>query len=160
MAKTSPVIETVEYIHKAIDSWLEKNSEDQLTQRVHHLLDENQKKIILTLLGFENRWGGWEIDHCNGRSGNTPVGEYIKQTHEDAIQEWLLQVKLPAMSATIKKQIAQEMERHYQSEVRRRMHDMVVAKAQADVDAIMATINVDEFLTSLKKVRKLVVPQE
>jgi hypothetical protein len=160
MAKTSPVIETVDHIHKAIDSWLQKNTEERLTERVHHLLDENQKKIVLTLLGFENRWGGWEIDHCNGRSGNTPVGEYISQTHEEAIKEWLSQVKLPTMTPTIKKQITQEMERHYQSEVRRRMHDVVVAKAQADVDTLMETINVDEFLVSLKKVRKLVTPQE
>jgi hypothetical protein len=64
------------------------------------------------------------------------------------------------MTAAIKKQITQEMERHYQSEVRRRMHDVVVAKAQADVDTLMETINVDEFLVSLKKVRKLVTPQE
>jgi hypothetical protein len=158
MSKNSAAIRTVDIVHQAIDAWLKLNTDEDLTTRVHKLLDENQKKIVLTLLGFENRWGGWEIDHCNGRAGQTPVGEYIKVTHEAAIKEWLEQVKLPPMPASAKKEIEAEMRRTYTNEVREYMRKRVIERAQADVDALLSTLSVDEFIVDMKKVHKLIKP--
>lgn len=38
---------------------------------------QNAKTVLLKMMGFENNFG-WSIDHCNGRSGNSAVGDVLK----------------------------------------------------------------------------------
>lgn len=36
--------------------------------------------VLLKMIGFNNHWSsGWEIDHCNGRSGNSEIGDLAKK---------------------------------------------------------------------------------
>lgn len=52
---------------------------------------ENQKRAVtLKLLGMDNRWGKWEVDHCNGRS--SPITTHIAAAVEPLLTEWMEKV--------------------------------------------------------------------
>ena len=85
----NPINDLLPTVLKSIDKWKEKNSEEALTQRVHKLLDDNAETIVLKLLGFDNRWNKWELDHCNGRKGESAAGDYLKQDYERFLSEYL-----------------------------------------------------------------------
>lgn len=80
---------------EAIKGWQEKNTAKQITQEVHNKLNKNKEEILLKLMGFENRWGKWEIDHCNGRNGNSPIGDRLNSIHSQALENWLNTIELP-----------------------------------------------------------------
>lgn len=112
----NPINDLLPIVLKSIDKWKEENSEEALTQRVHKLLDDNAETIVLKLLGFDNRWNKWELDHCNGRNGESAAGDYLKQVQQKAIQDWLKSVKLPelnkALSSVMKKEVEADYKRY------------------------------------------------
>jgi len=45
---------------------------------VKKLFDQGVEQVILKLMGFEKDWDGrWKVDNCNGRSGNSVIGDDI-----------------------------------------------------------------------------------
>ena len=57
------------------DKWSE-NAEQHITEKVNTVLDGKLKELILVVCGFERNCtpAYWKVDHCNSRSGNSPVG--------------------------------------------------------------------------------------
>lgn len=48
-------------------------------------LERNSKEVLLSMIGFSQRWGGQlEIDHCNGRAGQSVIGDLTRTTFKDA----------------------------------------------------------------------------
>ena len=58
-----------------------------LTEDINRRLDKHQDEIIVKLLGFRPEYGRFEIDHCNGRSGQSVAGDFFAQTQKQAIDE-------------------------------------------------------------------------
>jgi len=53
---------------------------------------ERQKRdAIYKLCGFskDSYDNEWRIDHCNGRSGNSPIGEVVVEALKPVLAEWL-----------------------------------------------------------------------
>lgn len=95
---------------EAYKAALETALQAELTARMEGIKDEvtrvlnaNVQEITAKLLGFDNRWFyKWELDHCNGRAGNSAAGDYLRKHANDAITEWLSSVQLPPMSPALK----------------------------------------------------------
>lgn len=72
--------------------WIEKNgSKEQIEKLVFTRFNKDIIDTIAKIIGFDNRWGGdnkWEVDHCNGRSGNSFIGEHIKSFCTEIIVKW------------------------------------------------------------------------
>ena len=126
----NPINDLLSIVLKSIDKWKEKNSEEALTQRVHNLLDDNAETIVLKLLGFDNRWNKWELDHCNGRSGESAAGDYLKQVQQEAIQDWLKKVKLPELNKTLSSVMKKELEADYKRYLSQYLYEY--AREEAD----------------------------
>lgn len=82
---------------ESIREWQEINNKDTIRSKVHEKLDKNFNQIIMLLLGFEkNSWGNrWEVDHCNGRKGESSAGDYLKRVQKDSIEMWFKGIELP-----------------------------------------------------------------
>lgn len=50
-------------------------------------LNANKREVIAKLLGFDNRWGKWEVDHCNGRM--SPITDFINKTCREDVHAWV-----------------------------------------------------------------------
>ena len=86
------------------DGAVEKDVEDRLEQQFDGL--------IAKILGFDNRWGRWELDHTNGRAGNSFIGAEIRERAEAAaiqvVNEALQDFK---PSAALLKEVVAEFKR-------------------------------------------------
>ena len=101
------------------------------------IIDDHMDQVVPKLLGFENRWGGkWEVDHCNGRSGQTEIGDFIKHQCKGGIIQWLdelKKVKLPKPSKKIKEALKKDYERVFEREIR----DTVWHRAKQDAESFI-----------------------
>lgn len=117
MTKKLQKVETIkEQISKAIDGHL---TPEYIERRVHEIISKNTNDVILKLLGFDSTWHGggkYEVDHCNGRSGESFVGDYIRKTCQDKLKEWtgkidLVSIELPKSALdSLRKEFIQRYE--------------------------------------------------
>jgi hypothetical protein len=137
LSSINPLNDLLPVILSAIDKWKDKNKEDDITKKVHNLLDTNRNEITLKLLGFDNRWGSWELDHCNGRSGESAAGDYLRKVQNDAIEDWLKQVKLPVLNKTLSTQMQKKLKEEYDQYLKRYLSDYAQAQASKDAKEII-----------------------
>lgn len=140
----NPLNELLGVVLSAIEEWKANNTPPQLTSRVHQILDKNSKEIVLKLLGFNSNWGSWELDHCNGRAGESAAGDYLRQVQKKAIDEWLSSVKLPPMESTVTESMINDCKAEY-----RRFLDLYLREyAQSEADKHAKEIISSLFSTS------------
>lgn len=75
-----------ELVEQSKQEWIKQNLSD-LPARVDKALDGHFDGLIARLLGMDNRWARreWELDHCNGRQGNSFLGVEIKEQIEQIV---------------------------------------------------------------------------
>ncbi len=131
---TRPVDAVIPIILQAVAEWKLKNTNEALKQRVIKLLDKNSEEITLKLLGFnKDAWDGkWALDHCNGRSGESAAGDFLRKTQAEAITQWLSQVPMPTLNQTLTKQLQAEAKSSYVSAFRRALINKVEQQAEKD----------------------------
>ena len=152
----NPINDLLPTVLKSIDEWKEKNSEEALTQRVHKLLDDNAKTIVLKLLGFDNRWNTWELDHCNGRKGESAAGDYLKQVQQEAIQDWLKKVKLPELNKTLTSVMKKELEADYKSYLRQFLYKYAQEEADKTAKELIQSLFSQSKVDGMFKLQQLI----
>lgn len=123
-------------------------------------LTKRRSEVTLKLLGLDNRWGKWEVDHCNGRQ--SPINDYLTEATRQQVQTWVVEAVetelanggtdkvRAAMRAAVRnhlKGLSYDVERH----IRRMIDDHAIAVAKqvmeemlADAVSNDATINTGE----------------
>lgn len=119
-------------IGSTVAVWMKGNSEEVLARKVIAQLDSKQEEVVCKLLGFNDRWGKWEVDSCNGRAGNSAAGDYLRSVQKDAIEKWFKSVKLPPMSAAVTK----SLKTTYLSNLEYQLKESLRRKAEAQAAAI------------------------
>ena len=152
----NPINDLLPTVLKSIDKWKEKNSEEALTQRVHKLLDANTETIVFKLLGFDNRWNKWELDHCNGRSGESAAGDYLKQVQQDAIQDWLKKVKLPELNKTLTSVMKKEVEADYKRYLSHFLYEYAREEADKAAKEIIQSLFSQSKVDGMLKLQQLI----
>lgn len=125
-------------IVEAMQTWEQANDPETLKKRVHDLLDKNAEELLKKLLGFDHRYRGWELDNCNGRGGESAAGDYIKKVQQQAIQDWLSQVKLPKLTPTFLKKIEKQAQAQYENQISDDLYGRVREKADADLKQLIS----------------------
>lgn len=142
--------EAMQAVIQAALEWKQKNTKEKLREKTFRLLDQNSDEIVLKLLGFNNSWSGkFELDHCNGRSGESAAGQYLRAVQSEAIMEWLKTVKLPDISASAKKSLIEEAKsrfRHKASdELRAKVDQFIEIEVQKMLKEVVSTDAVAGF---------------
>lgn len=50
-------------------------------------LEAQKAEITMKLLGMDNKWGRWEVDHCNGR--HSPITQEIDAQAKSTVRDWV-----------------------------------------------------------------------
>lgn len=151
----------VEVINSALESWHAANTPEAIREKVHKSLDNSSKEVVLKLLGFNSRWGnGWELDHCNGRSGNSIIGEYLKKTQEQILHEWFAKIPLPELNKTETAQLSKSFAFAYKEAFRSYISKAAVRKAEADAQALIDSLSPSKFLDNFMQLQQLLTPKE
>lgn len=158
---TSPLDEILPVIAQAVADWKVAHTPDAIKKRVTKLLDESREEIIYKLLGFnKDSWDGkWSLDHCNGRSGESAAGDYLRQVQAEAIREWLAGIPMPTippkMLADFKKQYQTEFNQRVEYQLQRLITQEADKRAAELFKNISSSTQVDDFV----KVMKLLSPE-
>jgi hypothetical protein len=118
----------------AID-WL-KEKEGDIGHTIRMRLDSRMDSIVAKLLGFDDHWGKWEVDHCNGRNGESAAGDWLRQQVGETIKSWLAEQagNLPKLPKTAITGLRKEYLRVLESELSKLMRDAAVRDARELVD--------------------------
>ena len=77
-----------EVVQEEKQKFLGELKEGTIRQQVVDMLKTSLTNTVLSILGFELRWNGgkptFQIDHCNGRAGNSLIGNMIKEEAAEA----------------------------------------------------------------------------
>ena len=155
----SPIDKLIADISTAMHEW----SEEQVTsirKKVHARLDQHRDEVLMKLMGFtqESFTGHWEIDHCNGRSGNSPIGEFLATSQKQAIEEWLTQITMPTMTPKFKKEVESDLRKVYQDAIRREVWDCAKSRAKQDLDELLEHALSPTLLQQFLQMQKLIEP--
>ena len=146
------------FIAAAVDEWQEKNPPDVVKQKVFDRLDAMQDEIAMKLLGFKQSWGNWEVDHGNGRSGNSAAGDFIKRVQQDAIEEWFRTVAMPTLSETEQLALQKSMQAHYESCLKKDLRSRVASAAKHDLDTLVNKLVASNQIDNYLRVQELINP--
>lgn len=95
MSKVDPRVAAVKKrIRAELDRQIEANwSDEQIEQKIKTLLEASFNEVVSISLGFErNSWGqrNWSVDHCNGRGGESTIGQRIATAAKQAVDDVIL----------------------------------------------------------------------
>lgn len=152
-----PLDAILPHIAAAVGEWQNANSEEKVKRNVKDLLDKNSKEITMKLLGFNTNYSQeWELDHCNGRSGESAAGDFIRRTQQTAIEEWLKSATLPVLDEKTKKRLHKEAVDEYSSVIRQRIREFAYKQATQDAADLIKTITVSDQIDNYLKAMKLI----
>lgn len=139
----------------AIEAWKEENTPEKIKENVFNKLNKNKEEILLKVMGFNKNWGRWELDHCNGRSGESYIGDYLRQVQQKALEEWARQIDLPKIDTKLTEILQKEIltinydtKKFIRTYVQQRIQEVV----KTEVDKIL-----EEDLTDIFKTMKLLL---
>lgn len=152
-----PIEQLFPAIHLATQDWIAKNNPEHIKARVAAKLDKSSDEIIMKLLGFDCSYmtnNVYKLDHCNGRSGNSTAGDYLKTQQEAAVKEWLYQIEMPKLSPELKASIEADMQERFNRDIRNKAYEMtqnVLAKQMKVIEEHFANSNIIEKLEATAK---------
>lgn len=125
---------------RAAQAWIKENK-PTIEATVRAMLDRRVQEVVAKLLGFGTRYGDgdeWKVDHCNGRSGESAVGDWLRERSGAAVHQWLTEQagKLPDLPA---KAVA-DLRAEYRDALKGELHRLVREKAVADARAELARV--------------------
>ena len=78
-------------------------------------LNAAKREVTLKMLGLENRWGKWEVDHCNGR--NSPISAYLDEECKALVKEWVQSAVKEVLTKELKAKKKKEITDSIKSEL-------------------------------------------
>ena len=156
----NPLEMTMSAMNAAVAKWETENTPELLASQVRKKLDAHKHEIVLKLLGFNTGYSdSWQLDHCNGRSGNSAAGDYIVSAQKEAVKTWLESVCMPVVSPTIKKKLAASIQAEFGSMVEYHMRQHIDAKAKDLATEYMQSLEASEFIDNFVKTNALLKDQ-
>ena len=156
----NPIDSLLVTIATAVESWKVAQDPEELKKTIFNKLDSKRDEVMLKLLGFNDSWGKWEVDHCNGRSGESSIGDFLKTTQQKAIKEWLetsfpLTIS-PKTLTSLQKRVQKEYERCIEQSLRSAVRD----KADKDLENLLRKVLESNQLANYIKAMQLINPTE
>lgn len=88
---------------------------ESVTASIISDLNAQKRVVTLKLLGLDDKWGDWEVDHCNGR--NSPVTEYLAQGAKEEIKKWVNDAVKEVLTTELKSKVMLDAKKAIKKEV-------------------------------------------
>ncbi|MEN8171377.1 MAG: hypothetical protein ABFS03_00705 [Chloroflexota bacterium] len=159
--KEEKLTEVFKITSNLAEKWAD-NAEANIQEKVDSFLDDAMDEFILRVCGFEVSWGSgrnkykyWRIDHCNGRSGNSPIGDVINK----AVAEKLASMMgaFDTVSASDMNDLKKEAHSEYIKQFKRQVSTMVRNRADKDAAEFVKKEVNNALEGSAKKVRLMLM---
>jgi hypothetical protein len=99
--------------------------------------------ILSKMMGFDNRWGKWEVDHCNGRQ--SVVADTIKEQAQVTVKTWVIEnLTQDAVTKIMDKQraaLVRDFNESIQREVRSQLYRLTETMGKEIAAEIAAELN-------------------
>ncbi len=135
-----PVDSILPHIAAAVAEWKAENTEESIKATVIGLLEKESKQIVLKLLGFNESWGKWEVDHCNGRGGQSAAGDFLTKVQQGAIEEWLKTTVMPTLDKKTRDSMLKSAQSEYTYNLTRLVREYAISQAESDAKAVIAQL--------------------
>lgn len=104
------LLEARESMHERFFAAFERANEaftpDSLATEISTMLTRERREIVLKLLGFTDRWGKLEVDHCNGLDKESIIGRYLRGRAEPIVTAWMEKEIRPIFEAKARERLA------------------------------------------------------
>lgn len=146
----------VPIINGAIHEWLQKQDPVAIRNKVFKTLEAAKDEVAPKLMGFDRgSFGrGWVIDHCNGRAGESSIGDYMKEHQAEGIKQFIDQLELTKLRPFTADEI-QDMREEYRQTIIRRTEVAVRARAERDANDLANQLSVDDLVSAIQKTQQL-----
>lgn len=149
-----PVDSILPVIAATVAEWKVANNPEVIREKVLAALNKQGDALTLKLLGFSSDWSGkWSIDHCNGRGGESAVGDYYRKAQAEGIKTWLETMPLPTLTPAEKKSLQKDWRHEYRHLLMRAIRDLLQAQASSDAAALIKQISqsgqIDNYLKTM-----------
>jgi hypothetical protein len=127
-------------------AWIDANfgSKKQVDDWVKRKLDAGATDVLMKLLGFEKGYNdsNYRLDHCNGRSGNSVVGEYLQSSCRMAVEKWAAanMAKLPDLDTKVILELHAEYQKYLRDAVKIKIKAHAEMKAEQIAKDLVAGI--------------------
>ena len=157
----NPLDELLPVIAQAVADWQAIHTPDAIKKRVTTLLDKSREEIIFKLLGFDKSgWDDkWSLDHCNGRSGDSAAGDYLRNVQSDAIKEWLGSVPMPSFTPKMLADFKKQYQAEFNQRVQYQLQKLITVEADKRAAELFKNISCSNQLDDFVKVMKLINPE-
>lgn len=125
----------------AAREWLEQKGA-KIETVVNDILDQRVESLVSSLMGFgRDSWQFgevWKVDHCNGRSGESAAGDWLRERAGEAVRQWLDEQAgdLPRLP----KGAIADLRREYLTVLRRELMAAVQRRAIEDAQELLGNI--------------------
>lgn len=152
-----PLDQVIGFVMGAVDRWRSENTEKAIQEKVTTLLDKKAEEMTLKLLGFNLSWGEWNLDHCNGRSGNSAVGDYMRTAQSVAIKEFFDSFDIKAtITQAMKNRLVKVIQKEFEYKLETAVRAAVEQHTKQYVDKIVHDITQSDDLDNVIKTIKLI----
>lgn len=151
-----PIDSILPFIAAAVAEWKVKNTEESIKATVTTLLEQSRKDIVLKLLGFRESWGKWEVDHCNGRGGESAAGDFLTKVQQGAIEEWLKTTVMPTLDKKTRDSMMKSAQAEYSFNLTRLVQGYAIEQAERDAKAVIAQLVASDQVGNYLKVMTLI----
>lgn len=155
----SPLNKLLPVILEAVMEWQTKNTPEVIKAGVIKRLNAASSEITMKLLGFNTKYGGdWEIDHCNGRSGNSLAGDRLMRNQKAAIEEWLSMFETPTLSPAAIKRLNKSARDDYESNLYSAVRSAMHLRATRDAEKIVNSLAETDISKYIQAINLLNLP--
>lgn len=127
-------------VDEAVAQWLEANKPSKIKEKVFAILDRKVEEAVAKHLGFNNRWGDkWEVDHCNGRSGQSYVGEWVSAKVGQAVSQFFEQANVEQLMPD-QQEILDALKKDFLDKVDYEIRGRIRSKAEQHLDTYLNNV--------------------
>ena len=154
----SPVDKVIDKIAVAMHEWSDEQVES-IGIEVRIRLNRHRDEILMKLMGFDRNYDGrWNVDHCNGRAGDSNISDYLKEKQGEIVKEWLSEIKLPVMTSAFKQRIATELQNTYERAIQDSVYTMARDKASKDLQELLDSTLTPTLYNKYQQAQALLTP--
>lgn len=151
---------------KTVSDWYENLEAQDYETKIKRQLTSCYDSLVLNLLGFKrDNWGNkyMEVDHCNGRAGESFVGSFVKaKAAAEANRIFEIAFERLDPDKLVTNEMLEALEEQFKEDFKRSLRDRVrqlaerkASEVAEDVVAMLVpeTIEVPAFLVKDAKLR-------
>jgi hypothetical protein len=94
---------------------------ESVAQEIVKDLNAQKRDVTLRLLGIDNRWGKWEVDHCNGRE--SPITKLLAEQSQDVIRGWVNEAVQEVLTTELKSKAMNDAKKALKKEIEQQVRD-------------------------------------